>query len=138
MSRRRVLPLSFRIVGIYAMLVAATLLVVTGLALHLTRIHLAREVDQRLAAVANSFKRGPAKRAVGTAELVQEAKRWLEQQAFPRDQVAAVAPLAGGEVLQSSGGIDLREVPRAHELLVSKRQDWWDVEGPDGPIHALT
>lgn len=119
-------------------MVAATLLVVTGLALHLTRIHLAREVDQRLAAVASSFQKGPAKDAVGSAELAREANAWLQQQAFPQDQVAAVAPVEGGEVLQSTGGIDLRQVPRAHELLVSKKRAWRDVEGPDGSIRALT
>jgi two-component system OmpR family sensor kinase len=136
-SRRRVLPLSLRIVGIYAMLVAATLLVVTGLALHLTRIHLAREVDQRLAAVASSFRKGPAKEAVGPAELARKAQAWLEQQAFPQDQVAAVAPAEGGEVLQSAGGIDLADISGAGDLLVSKKRVWSDVEGPDGPVRAL-
>lgn len=134
---RAALPLSLRLISTYAVLVTATLLVVAGLAIHLTRTHLRRELDLRLSAAVESFQEGPARRVQKPEDLAGEARKWLAAQAFPEEQVAAVRT-AQGEVLSSSGGIDLRRVPGSLDLLTSRRSRWREVDSPFGPIRALT
>lgn len=134
--RGRDLPLSARLVITYALLVAATLLVVAALATQITRNELSSAVDDRLAAVVESFRRGPGARVTDQAELEEQVRRWLEATAFPRDQVVAVR--VGEEVLRSSGGLDLESVELAGQALVARRSRWWDLDGADGPVRALT
>src|SRR3981081_28088 len=55
MYSKRAMPLSLRVASIYAMLVAATLLVAAGLALQFTRNQLAGQVDNQLTALVKSF-----------------------------------------------------------------------------------
>jgi len=47
---------------------------------------------------------------------------------------------AGGEVLSTSGGLDLGGVDRAGDLLASTTARWWTVAGPDGSgrVRALS
>ena len=52
----RPLPLPIRLTATYALLVAATLLVVGGIVMHLTRDHLQRELEVQLSSAANSFQ----------------------------------------------------------------------------------
>src|SRR2546427_4674927 len=60
MHSKRAMPLSLRVASIYAMLVAATLLVAAGLALQFTRNQLSGQVDNQLNVLAKSFqKKGP-------------------------------------------------------------------------------
>jgi two-component system OmpR family sensor kinase len=133
---RRPLPLTARLALTYALLVAATLLVVAGLAIQLTRNELATALDERLMAVVDSFREGPGTRAADRADLVAQTERWLRATALPQDQVAAVR--IGQEVLQSSGGLDLEAVPGAEDLLVSTEARWWEIDGGPGPVRALT
>jgi two-component system OmpR family sensor kinase len=133
---RRALPLSARLAVTYALLVAATLLVVAALATQLTRSELSSAVDERLAAVVDSFRRGPGAEVTDQAELADRARRWLAVTAFPRDQVVAVR--VGQEVLQSTGGLDLQSVEGIEDPLVAQRSRWWDLDGADGPVRALT
>jgi two-component system, OmpR family, sensor kinase len=135
--QRRPLPLTARLALTYALLVAATLLVVAGLAIQLTRNELAAALDERLLAVVESFREGPGARASDQADLVAQTERWLRATAFPQDEVAAVR--IGQEVLQSSGGLDLESVEGADELLVATQARWWDIDsGRAGPVRALT
>jgi two-component system, OmpR family, sensor kinase len=117
-------------------MVAATLLVVAALATQLTRSELSAAVDERLAAAVESFRRGPGAEVTDQAELTDRARRWLAVTAFPRDQVVAVR--VGQEVLQSSGGLDLQSVEGIEDPLVARRPRWWDLDGADGPVRALT
>ncbi|HEX2026116.1 MAG TPA: hypothetical protein VHH92_06945, partial [Actinomycetota bacterium] len=133
--QRRPLPLTARLVLTYALLVAATLLVVAGLAIQLTRNELAAALDERLLAVVESFREGPGAGVTDQADLVSQTERWLRATAFPQDEVAAVR--IGQEVLQSSGGLDLESIDGADELLVATRARWWDIDG-GGPVRALT
>jgi hypothetical protein len=58
-------PLAFRLIGVYVLLVAATLLIVAGITTIVVRSHLERVVDAQLLAAARSFERGPATQAAG-------------------------------------------------------------------------
>jgi two-component system, OmpR family, sensor kinase len=130
------LPLTARLGLTYALLVAATLLVVAALAIQLTRNELASALDERLTAVVEAFRRGPGARVDDEAALVSRTERWLRATAFPRDQVVAIR--IGSSVLRSSGGMDLGAIDGAGRLLVAGRSRWWELEGPDGPVRALT
>src|SRR5919202_2062448 len=132
------LPLAVRLSATTAMVVAAALLVVAGLTVQITRHHLATALDQRLRANADSFRNGPAHRVTAADQLPGEAARWLAAQAFAPDEVVAVRT-SGGDVLTSAGGLDLRTVPRAADLLGTGRSGWWEVAGPQGTVvRALT
>ena len=136
-TERRAVPLTVRLTAIYALLVAATLLVVAAVALQLTRRHLAAELDQRLAAVVESFRVGPATRVTAAADLAQEARRWIATTPVPRDQLVAVAT-ADGQVLSSAGGLELERIDGWSELIASGEARWWDRTDPDGDVRALT
>jgi two-component system OmpR family sensor kinase len=73
------------------------------------------------------------------AQLAAEARRWLAVQAHGEDEVIAVRT-AGGDVLSTSGGLDLGAVGRSDELLAATTAKWWAVPGPNGTGHlrALT
>lgn len=134
--RPRAVPLSVRLVATYALLVAASLLVVAGLVVRLARTHLAGTQDRQLAAVVDSFEASAAPRVERASDLAPAARRWLAVQALPEDQVAAVRT-ADGEVLTSAGGIDLGGVLGARGLLEATASGWRDLEGSGGPIRAL-
>src|SRR5437763_15299451 len=55
---RRAMPVAVRLVATYGLIVAATLLVVAGVAYDLTRHQLATDLDARLESTVGSFERG--------------------------------------------------------------------------------
>jgi heavy metal sensor kinase len=134
---RRNLPLTVRLTATYALLVAATLLVVAALSIQLTRSQLARSLDEGLVAAVESFRRGPAALVRDPDDLEPRARAWLERTAFAGGQVVAVRT-ASGAVLTSPGDLDLRSVERSAELLTATTGRWWDLQGEDGSIRALS
>jgi signal transduction histidine kinase len=137
--RRRVLSLPTRLTGIAALLVAATVLVVGGVAVRLMRDDLGATLDKRLGSAATSFREGPAGRVGDSAQLAAEARRWLAVQAHAEDEVIAVRT-PEGDVLATSGGLDLGAIGRADDLLGATEARWWTVAGPgkEGQVRALT
>jgi signal transduction histidine kinase len=140
---RRSLSLTGRLALIYALLVGATLLVVLGLAVQLTRSLLSQSLDDRLLSAVESFQRGPARRVKQPDDLVLAAERWLQVSAFPSDQLVAVrGPDTDGDgqddVRANAGGIGVDEVRGGPGLLTASESRWWDLEGPDGPFRAIT
>lgn len=125
--------LSVRLVATYAILVAATLLVVTGLAIHLTRRHLDAALDSQIVTTVDSFQRGPASEIEEPDDLRTAAHGWLATQAFPQGQVVAIR-VTGDEVLESTGGSGLSAVPDAEELLESTESRWWQL----GSVRAIS
>ena len=136
--RRRAVSLPTRLTAIAALLVAATVLVVAGVAVRLMRDDLGATLDRRLDSAARSFRSGPAGRVADPAQLAAEARRWLAVQAHAGDEVIAVRT-ADGDVLSTSGGLDLAAVDRVDDLLASTDARWWTVPGSgDGQVRALT
>lgn len=135
--RERVVPISIRIVGICALLLAAALLVAAGLTYRQTRTHLTRQLDRRLSASVTSFQEGPAQAVANPDQLGDQARAWLAAQAFPSDQVVAVRTQAG-EVLTSTGGLRLGEIERSRELLTATESRWYDLDGDDNHVRAVT
>jgi two-component system OmpR family sensor kinase len=134
-ERSRALSLSARLGITYALLVAATLLVVAALAAQLTRSSLTSALDDRLEAVVESFRGGPGSRVADEVQLFEESQRWLAATSFPEDQVVAVRV---GKQVRSSGGIDLGAIEGIDRILVAGTSRWWDVDSDRGPIRALT
>lgn len=128
--------MSVRLAVTYALLTAATLLVVAGLAINLTRNYLVREMDRRLVGTVQTFRDGPAGRVTRPEDLAAVAREWLGTYAFSQDEVGAVRT-AQGEVLQSTGGIDLHKVPSAGRLLAATRTRWHVADTERGPVRAL-
>jgi signal transduction histidine kinase len=108
---RRALPLSFRVAAIYAMLVAATLLVVAGLALQFTRNQVGRQVDRALLAEERSFAGDvPAKVEADVAAgnltrdaLAHESTNWLAEQPLPSDEAVYIEVDGYGDALRQGG-----------------------------------
>ena len=137
--RRRTLSLPTRLTAIAALLVAATVLVVAGVAARLMRDDLGATLDRRLTSAAISFREGPAGRVTTAEQLAAEARRWLAVQAHAEDEVIGVRT-AGGDILSTSGGLDLGAVERRDDLLAATDARWWTVPGPGGgaDVRALT
>ena len=135
--RPRAIPLTLRLAWIYAVLVAATLLIVAGVALHLNRRHLDAALDARLVATVDSFRSGPGSGVRVPEDLAPAARRWLSASAFPESQTVSVAT-RDGTVLSSAGGLDVDGIEAWPQLLESTEARWWNVPGPDGPVRALT
>ena len=136
-DRRRALSLSTRLTAISALLVAATVIVVSGVSARLTRQHLTDALDRRLAAAATSFRDGPAGRVTRPEALAEAARDWLAVQPHGKDEVLAVRTETG-EVLATSGGLNLATVAGAADLLGAAEARWWDVDGGDHGIRALS
>ena len=136
-SRPRAFPLTLRLTAIYTLLVAATLLVVAGVALQLTRAHLAAELDRRLTAMVDSFRAGPARQIQRPEELAPAARQWIGRTPVPEDQVVAVAT-GDGSVLSSAGGIELDRIEGWNTLMSSDEARFWNMTGPDGDVRAVT
>src|SRR5439155_10899776 len=122
---RSSLPLAVRLSATTAMVLAAALLMVVGLTAQAARQHLNRSLDDRLRASADSFRNGPAHRVTSPDQLADESARWLAAQANGSEELVAVRT-AGGDVLTSTGGLDLRALPDADRLLTATRSRWWD------------
>src|SRR3989442_14097576 len=99
MYSKRAMPLSLRVACIYAMLVAATLLVAAGLALQFTRNQLSGQLDRQINSLAKSFDSkvpGEVQREMvtGTAfvpALVDQSKMWLGNASFVASDGGLVA-----------------------------------------------
>jgi len=121
MYSKRAMPLSLRVASIYAMLVAATLLVAAGLALQFTRNQLSSQVDNQLSLLAKSFDTKVTngvndKVAHGwelSAAVVTETYAWLQNTSLSEGEGAVVAIRTAGEpkLFRPSGSYDL-----SHEL----------------------
>jgi len=121
-------PLPLRLAGVFALLTAATLLVVAVVSLSVARSHLDRNLDAQLRGTAQSFRIGPEARAHDAARLDLEAHRWLAQHPLPAGQMAAIS-IAGGRTLTSVGGADLFEVPAPRTLLDATSVRWLTLQG---------
>ena len=132
----RPLPLSIRLTATYALLVAATLLVVGGIVVHLTRDHLQRELEVNLSSAVNSFQAGPAKEIVTEDDVAPVSRDWLASRSISEEEYAAVRTSTGQLLL--TGGIDLRDVKYGRRLLQADTSRWWTLDGPDATIRALT
>ncbi|HEV3475096.1 MAG TPA: ATP-binding protein, partial [Actinomycetota bacterium] len=136
-DRRSGLPLTLRLAATYALLVAATLLVVAAVAVYLTRNHLSASRDSRLVALVESFREGPGSRITGAGDVPGEARAWLE--ATPIDEEQAVAIRTNeGRVLTAAGGLDLGAVEGSERLLLATTSRWWDLSAPEAPVRAIT
>jgi two-component system OmpR family sensor kinase len=137
------MSLTVRLALTYALLVGATLLVVLGLAVQLTRTYLAQSLDRGLLGTVQSFQSGPATRVEEPEDLVEEAGRWLSLSAFPREELVAVrGPDVDGDgradVLTNTGGVAVQSVSGGTDLLFATESRWWNLAGPDGAFRALT
>jgi signal transduction histidine kinase len=102
------------------------------------RDDLGANLDRRLRSAATSFREGPAGRIGDPARLSVEARRWLAVQAHAEDEVLAVRT-SDGQVLSTSGGLDLEMIDGVDDLLGASEARWWTVDGPgDGRVRALT
>src|SRR3989442_3759844 len=77
---RRAMPVAVRLVATYGLIVAATLLVVAGVAYDLTRHQLATDLDARLESAVGSFERGALRDLPSQRHLATRAERWLGEQ----------------------------------------------------------
>ena len=132
----RPLPLSIRLTTTYALLVAATLLVVGGIVMHLTRDHLQRELEVQLSSAANSFQAGPARDIRSESDVARESRDWLASRSISEEQYAAVRTSEGQVLL--TGGVDLRSVRDGRLLLQADSSRWWTLDGSNETIRALT
>ena len=132
----RPLPLSIRLTATYALLVAATLLVVGGIVMHFTRDHLQRELEVQLSSAANSFQNGPAQDIRVESDVARASRDWLASRSISEEQYAAVRTSQGQVLL--TGGVDLRSVKDGRRLLQADTSRWWTIDGPEATIRALT
>jgi two-component system OmpR family sensor kinase len=126
-------------VAITALLVAASLLVVAGVVLRLTRQHLDGELERHLSSVVRSFQEGPAAGIARAGDLAPAARRWLAGQPHGRDEVVAVRT-ATGDVLSTSGGLDLGTLAERDQALGSAEARWWQLKptGGGATVEALS
>jgi endonuclease YncB( thermonuclease family) len=102
--------LSIRLVAVFGLLVAVTVLLVAGVTTMVARAQLARTLDGQLQGTARSFQTGPAARVGDGDGLAVETRKWLAEHPLPVGQMAAIR-VDGGRVLTSAGDSDLFEVP---------------------------
>jgi signal transduction histidine kinase len=133
-SRRAVLPI--RLALISGVLVAATLIFVIALMLGLARMHLVREMDYRLLATVQAFAQGPARYVTVPQDLGREAGTWLADLGTSPDEEVLIRTLEG-IVYASAGGLDLRHVRGARELLLAEGVMWRVLDGPAGRVRAV-
>ena len=144
MHSKRAMPLSLRVASIYAMLVAATLLVAAGLALQFTRNQLSGQVDNQLKALAMSFQKkvpdGVKTRvATGqnfTAAVVSETVNWLGYSSFFEGQgaVVAVRNLPPPNLFQPKGAYDLATEIKGYlpGVVNVPQAKWLNLQGQTG------
>jgi signal transduction histidine kinase len=132
------LRLSTRLLVTYAMLLSATVIVVAGIVVVVTRGFMMETLDDRLSSTVESFRDGPGEDLSTPAQLATQSRLWLERSSFPADQVVAVRT-AAGRVLSSAGTVDLEEIPEARSLLDSTRARWSRIESTNEmPLRALS
>ena len=128
--------LSIRLVAVFGLLVAATVLLVAGVTTMVARAQLARTLDRQLQSTAQSFQTGPAARSRGGRGLTAETRGWLAEHPLPAGQMAAIR-IQGGPVLTSAGDSDLFEVPSPQTLLAATRVAWRNLDGTEGSVRSL-
>jgi signal transduction histidine kinase len=138
------MPLSLRVASIYAMLVAATLLVAAGLALQFTRNQLSGQVDSQITILTNSFKsRVPeaVKNDVAGGStvpnaLAAETKLWLGGASFFEGEgaVVSIPNLPPPNIFQPSGAYNLGQDlgGTLYALLSVPRAKWLNLRGRTG------
>ncbi|MGH2557027.1 MAG: sensor histidine kinase [Actinomycetota bacterium] len=132
------LRLSTRLLAAYAMLVAATILVVGGIVVLLTRSFFLGALDDELSAAVESFREEAASDLSAPHELAARTEEWLGRTAFTADQVVAVRT-GKGRILSSAGGLDLDAIPATDTLLGASEARWWWIERPDAArVRALS
>ncbi|MEA2460990.1 MAG: two-component system, OmpR family, sensor kinase [Actinomycetota bacterium] len=136
MTNRRTLPLSLRLVVLYGMLIAASLLVVSGLVLYLTRVHLTAELDADIRSSERSFASGPARSVTNPKDLTTASREWLSLRAIPRDQLAAIRTKQG--IFTQQGALDLDDYLGGRDLLSATSSGWHRLEGANASLRALT
>lgn len=129
--------LSVRLVAVFGLLVAATVLLVAGVTTLVARAQLARTLDRQLEGTAQSFQTGPAARVREAGGLAAETRSWLAEHPLPVGQMAAIR-VPGGRVLTSAGDGDLFEVPAPRTLLTAAHVSWRNLDGSEGPVRSLT
>jgi hypothetical protein len=129
--------LSIRLVAVFGLLVAATVLFVAGVTTMVARTQLARTLDRQLQSTAQSFQTGPAARSRGSHGLAAETRRWLAEHPLPVGQMAAIR-IQGGRVLTSAGNSDLFEIPAPRTLLTATGVAWRNLDGTEGAVRSLT
>ena len=137
MSSWRQSALSIRLVAVFGLLTAATVLLVAGVTTMVARAQLARTLDRQLQGTARSFQTGPAARARDDSGLAAETRSWLAEHPLPVGQMAAIR-VQGGRVLTSAGDSDLFEVPAPRTLLAATDVSWRNLHGTEGPVRSLT
>ncbi len=136
--RGRSLRLSTRLLVTYAMLLSATVIVVAGIVVLLTRGFMMETLDDRLSSTIDSFRDGPGEDLSTPVQLATRSRLWLERSSFPADQVVAVRT-ADGRVLSSAGTLDLEGISEARSLLDSTGARWSRIESTNGmPLRALS
>jgi two-component system, OmpR family, sensor kinase len=132
------LRLSTRLLVTYVLLLSATVIVVTGIVVLVTRGFMMRALDDRLSSTVESFRDNPGRDVSTPQELATRTRLWLERSAFPADQVVAVRT-ADGRVLSSAGTLDLEEIQEARTLLETTRARWSRIESSGGQsVRALS
>jgi signal transduction histidine kinase len=129
--------LSIRLVAVFGLLVAATVLFGAGVTTMVARAQLARTLDRQLQSTAQSFRIGPVARLRDGRTLAAETQSWLAQHPLPVGQMAAIR-VPGGRVLTSAGDSDLFEVTAPRTLLTATRVTWRNLDGREGTVRSLT
>src|SRR5258708_6839092 len=141
MHAKRAMPLSLRVASIYAMLVAATLLVAAGLALQFTRNQVSGQVDSQLNALAKSFNANVpplVKQNVATATvsdaLYNASTVWLSTASFSDNEGAVIVIRDAPKALKPLGSFDLGDElqPVLPALLGAPTAKWLDLKGRTG------
>ena len=127
------MPVAVRLVAVYGLIVAATSLVVAGLAYDLTRRQLARDFDQQLEATVGSFQRGALRDLQSPTGLRRRAERWLADQALPSGRIVAIRT-AAGQVVSSSSPLDATR----HGLFQSVDPGFSNLEAAGISVRVLT
>ena len=128
--------LQLRLVAVFGLLVAATVLVIAGATMLVARAQLSRNLDAQLRGTADSFRLGPADHA-GAGGLAAATRRWLAEHPLPVGQMAAIR-IGHDRVLASAGDLDMFEVPSPRTLLTTTRPTWWNLHGSEGSVRGLT
>lgn len=134
---RRALPLSLRLTGTLALVVAAGMCIVAGLAVQRSRGHLEHDLDARLRAVVRSFQDGPARTVAAPGDLDTAAREWMETLPQPSDQVVIVRT-EDGQVLSTRSALNIRELSSADDLLTSAEAGWHTLDAPRARVRAVT
>jgi signal transduction histidine kinase len=140
---KRAFPLSFRVAAIYAMLVAATLLVVAGLALQFTRNQVGREVDVSLLDQAHAFNDTvPAQVSQFEAEglspndaLTAAGGAWLKGESLPGGQAAYIKVAGASSYLgQAVTGFTLPKATAVADVFESNSPGWFTIKAGGGVL----